>query len=200
MALSNDSVVLLLQALKTITQNPDQCFTAFDVTKALRSLTDENIRHRDVRNIIHTFHAQDFLKNYTRVSHTFDVNGDDHTAELYVPPNGDPYSYDPNQVIIDKTNLVSDEVDDEDEDEDGDISDEIDDIITAPKPTSDADLDKWTAGVTGVIASPPIKPPTAAPRRRNVGSPPIMGAAPAPSKSMLDKVKDRLKQKIKFWK
>ena len=100
MALSNDAVVLVLKALKGITGNPDQCFTAYDVTKATRSLTEDNIRHHDVREVIHTFYDQGFLNLYDRQSHSFwsDEDQDYRAAQLFVPPQGNPSSYDPDEV------------------------------------------------------------------------------------------------------
>jgi hypothetical protein len=100
MALSNDSVALLLKALKGITDNPNQCFTVYDVTKATRSLTEDNIRHVDVRDVMHTFYDQGFLNTYTRQPYTFwsDNDQDYRTAQLFVPPSGDPDAYDPNEV------------------------------------------------------------------------------------------------------
>jgi hypothetical protein len=100
MALSNDAVVLVLKGLKGITGNPDQCFTAYDVTKATRSLTEDNIRHHDVREVIHTFYDQGFLNLYDRQSHSFwsDADQDYRAAQLFVPPNGNPGSYDPDEV------------------------------------------------------------------------------------------------------
>jgi hypothetical protein len=110
MALSNDAVVLVLKALKGITGNPDQCFTAYDVTKATRSLTEDNIRHHDVREVIHTFYDQGFLNLYDRQSHSFwsDTDQDYRAAQLFVPPNGDPNSYNPDEVQMVKDDGDSD--------------------------------------------------------------------------------------------
>ena len=112
MALSNDAVVLVLKALKGITGNPNQCFTAYDVTKATRSLTDDNVRHLDVREVIHTFYDQGFLNLYTRQAHTFwsDAEQDYQTAQLFVPPNGDPSLYDPDEVQMVKDDSDNDAV------------------------------------------------------------------------------------------
>jgi len=112
MALSNDQVVLVLKALKGITGNPDQCFTAYDITKATRSLTDDNIRHSDVREIIHTFYDQGFLNLYARQGHSFwsDADQDYRSAQLFVPPNGNPSSYDPDEVQMVKDDSDNDTV------------------------------------------------------------------------------------------
>ena len=112
MSLSNDQVVLLLKALKGITGNPDQCFTAYDVTKATRSLTEDNIRHGDVREVVHTFYDQGFLNLYIRQHHDFWSNEDQdyRAAQLFVPPNGDPSSYDPNKVQMVKDDGDSSQV------------------------------------------------------------------------------------------
>ena len=99
MALTNETTVLMLQAVKTITQKQDQCFTAFDVTKVLRSLTPERIDHKDVRGLLHTFYSKGFLKNYTRTPHSFNHRGETCFAQLFVPPNGDPSAYNPDQIL-----------------------------------------------------------------------------------------------------
>lgn len=118
MSLSNTAVAVVLQALKGITANPDQCFTAYDVTKAARSLCDENIRHEDVRELLHTFFEQGMLKQYTRQPHNFWHNGRQIDAQLFCPPTGDPFAYDPDEVVMTKPDTDDDEVLLEDEDGD----------------------------------------------------------------------------------
>jgi anionic cell wall polymer biosynthesis LytR-Cps2A-Psr (LCP) family protein len=211
MSLSNETVVLLLQALKSITQDPNQCFTAFDVTKALRSLTAENVRHRDVRNIIHTFHKQDFLKSYTRVSHTFDQNGDDITAELYVPPNGNQYDYDPNQVLLikvvsddlssdDGSDDSSDAIDDllKDEDEDDEDDDEDDDGVTASDSIQGCEVKDIPPSVcaTGIQFAPAKPEPS---KQSNFVATPATNPPKPKRQTILDKVKSRFKSKITKW-
>lgn len=162
MSLSNDQVVLLLRALKGITGNPDQCFTAYDITKATRSLTEDNIRHGDVREVVHTFYDQGFLNLYTRQHHDFwsDADQDCRAAQLFVPPNGDPSSYDPHKV-----QMVKDDNDDGQvllQDSDGNA------LITvgavAQLPLSDDSADSVTPPDDSVVVNVVVSDPTAAPK------------------------------------
>jgi len=117
MSLTNEHAALLIRAFKGISSNPDQCFSAFDVTKATRSLTDDNVKHHQVREFVHALFDQGLLDPYDRIDHTFwDTNTNQNlTVKLFVPPGGDPYAYDPDQVKMVKT--LSDDDDDSDEPE-----------------------------------------------------------------------------------
>lgn len=101
MALNDNGVVNVLQALKGITSDPDQCFSVYDVTKATRNLTDENIRHNDVRELMHKFYDEGFLNKYTRTPRVFWRDGQQVNAQLFVPAGGDPDNYDPDEVTFD---------------------------------------------------------------------------------------------------
>jgi len=116
MALDNDTVVILLQALKSITAKSTQCFTAYDVTKALRSLAKTTIAHKDVRQVIHKFYDEDFLNQYSRESHVFQYMGDTIRSELFVPAGGDPNDYNPDDVVMLKVS-DNDKVDSEEDEE-----------------------------------------------------------------------------------
>lgn len=148
MSLTNDHAALVIRAFKGISANPDQCFTCYDVTKATRSITDDNIAHHEVREFIHALYDQGLLNNYNRIDHTFwDVNTNQNvTAQLFVPPTGDPYAYDPNEV-----QMVKEDTDDEGEGpdillEDGDGNPLI---TVSKKPTDEADVVSKVAGIDG---------------------------------------------------
>lgn len=114
MSLTNEHAALVIRAFKGISTNPDQCFTCFDITKATRSLTDDNIRHNEVRELVHALFDQGLLNVYNRIDHTFwdDSQGQNITAKLFVPPAGDPYAYDPSEVkMVKLDDLDSDELD-----------------------------------------------------------------------------------------
>lgn len=131
MPLSNAAVAVVLQALKSITADPDQCFTAFDVTKAARNLTGERISHDDVRELMHAFFDQGLLKNYQRIPRTFWHNGRQVDAQIFCPPNGDIFAYDPDQVTITK-------LDDHYQDDDVDLDDTLDPDVEDPVVQQDA--------------------------------------------------------------
>jgi len=129
MALSNDATNFVLRALQSLMATQGQCFTAFDVTKAARSLTDERIDHNDVRQVLHNLYDQGFLAGYTRMNHNIvTVPGGSNTwAQLFVPAGATPHTYDPSQVVMSKVataNATCGASCDEDEDEDEDESDE----------------------------------------------------------------------------
>ena len=52
---------LIIEVLDEKVQN-QEVFTAFDVTSAARSKTDDNIRHSDVRNIVNNAHGEAVLR------------------------------------------------------------------------------------------------------------------------------------------
>lgn len=110
MSLTNEHAALVIRAFKGISSNPDQCFTCYDVTKATRGLTDDNIRHNEVRELVHALFDQGLLNVYNRIDHTFWDNdqGQNITAKLFVPPAGDPYAYDPAEVKTVKLDSDSD--------------------------------------------------------------------------------------------
>lgn len=100
--LSNEAAAVVMEALSELRLDPDQSFTAYDVTKTARSLTDENIRHSEVRDLIHALYENDFLEDYYRNTHTFWVDGRQETAQLFTPLNADPTAYDPKSIQIKK--------------------------------------------------------------------------------------------------
>lgn len=104
--LTNETAAVVMEALSDITLNPDQSFTAYDITKAARSLTDENVRHSDVRELIHALYDHSFLTHYDRFPHTFWTNGRQETAQLFCPVTGDPNDYDPEDIQLIKQNAA----------------------------------------------------------------------------------------------
>jgi len=114
MGLSNEHAALVIRAFKGTTQNPNQCFTCYDITKAARSLTDDNIRHFEVRELVHALYDQGLLQPYNRVDHTFwDPDGTEYvTAKLFVPPGADCFAYDPTEIKLEK-DKTEDENDEE---------------------------------------------------------------------------------------
>jgi len=135
---TNDATNFILTALKGVMATPNQCFTAYDITKIARSLTKERINHEDVRQIIHNLYEQGFMGGYNRVTHTFQVANSGQTsdgtttAQLFVPSGSDQYSYDPNSVAMSIPNYGAptvNSVDDDDDDYDDydDYDDDYDD-------------------------------------------------------------------------
>lgn len=176
--LSNDATNFVLQALKGLMAVPGQCFTAYDVTKLARSLTKDRkvavISHDDVREVIHSLYDQGFLAGYQRIAHSFtNPNGQGIvTAQLFVPPNGSAWNYDPNKggssaaAILKQQNTTSDgaacdaascgdcECDEserdesEDDDFDADLDDELDEL--------DNDIDDDVEEMTAIIKKPGV--------------------------------------------
>ena len=67
-------------------------FTAHDVTIDARDTTDENVRHSEVRNIVHNeFLTGQFPANYNREEFLDLTNG--HTAICYYPDGKSPYDH-----------------------------------------------------------------------------------------------------------
>lgn len=199
MSLSNDAVVLVLKALKGITGNPDQCFTAYDVTKATRSLTEDNVRHHDVREVIHTFYDQGFLNLYDRQSHSFwsDADQDYRAAQLFVPAGGDPASYDPDEV-----QMVKDDGDDgqvllQDSSGTALITVGAVPILTDSAPDSSPD-DSVVVDVV-VSDSAAIPEPTITPSATSVAPAPAAARRPQQPGNLFDLIKKGLTKLPKFW-
>lgn len=99
MTLSNNTTNFLLQTLKSLMTAKSQCFTADDVTKSVRSLTEDYVDHNDVKDIVHTLFDQGFLDGFTCIKHNITTTDAPGTCvQLFVPPGGDPYTYDPQRV------------------------------------------------------------------------------------------------------
>lgn len=99
MSLNNDTTNFVLQALKSLMTAQGQCFTAHDVAKSVRSLTEEYVDQNDIKEVVHNLFDQGFLDGFTRINHniiTTDAPGT--WVQLFVPPGGDPYTYDLSQV------------------------------------------------------------------------------------------------------
>lgn len=164
MALTNDATNFVLQAIKGLMASPNQCFTAYDVTKAARSLTDERIDHNDVREVIHALYEQGFLAGYNRVTHMLPSRtGGRHDvpAQLFVPPGGSAFMYDPDQVVMTKLDQKCDdcecEEDSDSDDSDVDFDDFDDDSDDAGKiiPVARQDFSKFfppgIGGATSIL-------------------------------------------------
>lgn len=106
MAMAPEIVILVLGTLKKLT-NSGQCFTAFDITKAVRSQTEDNVRHDDVKVLAHQFFEQGFFNGFTREPHTFISGGVSTTAQLFIPPNGDASTYNPDKIRLEKDSAGS---------------------------------------------------------------------------------------------
>lgn len=149
MALNNETAALLVQSLKDITENANQCFTAYDITKSLRSLTDERIKHYDVRALVHAFYDHGFLDRYNRIDHIFYHNGSTNRVQLFVPLNGDPSTYDPDKIQIIKETEKSTEEQDASDPVPFDLS-----IGSTSSCIADAQSN-WSIGVTGIMGYRP---------------------------------------------
>lgn len=187
MALSNSAVTVVLQALKSITSHPDQCFTAYDVTKLARSLTTERIHHDEVRDLIHAFYDQGLMKQYQRLPHNFWQNGRQVQAQIFCPPNGDILAYDPDEV-----QFLDHSVDEEDLDEDQDLDfDDFDDASTPQVLQSPIQPQPALVGATPDISN---DPPKAAPKLLTSES------LPDPLTVIKEKIKGKLsKLSNMFW-
>lgn len=106
--LNAETTDAVMEALSDIMENPDQSFTAYDVTKAARSRTAANVRHADVRQLMHALYDNDFLTDYDRIDHTFWSDGRQEHAQLFCPViGGDPNAYDPSAIQINKQSAVT---------------------------------------------------------------------------------------------
>lgn len=154
--LTDTGVSAVMEALSEIRLDTTQSFTAYDVTKAARSLTDENIRHPDVRDLVHALYENDFLEDYFRASHTFWSDGRQETAQLFTPLGADPDDYDPHSIQLKKRSAVAQAV----KNVTGVISTDNPNAIFGSTgimsigPSIADDIAEGTIGVTGMQAAP----------------------------------------------
>lgn len=137
--LDNVTTDAVMAAIFDVTSDPTQCFTAYDVTKAARSRTSANVRHSDVRVLVHQLYDNDFLTDYDRLDHSFWSDGRQERAQLFCPVvGGDPSTYDPDAIQVNKQTAA-------------------DQALQGIKDT--ADPFRGMIGATGVVAyTPPSKP------------------------------------------
>lgn len=82
----------------------EQMFTHYDVTKFARSFTNDNVRHNDVRSyVVGVFEDPDNAPLDISGYDIDVVNVNGNQAVLYRPCYADPLSYDPNDIVTDKT-------------------------------------------------------------------------------------------------
>lgn len=107
----------ILAVLGTNVSN-GEVFTAYDVTKGSRLLTDENVRSRDVREIVHNEWQTNQMQNFNR-----------ELCTLNAPGNPQAFVYFPDGKASSDHPLVAPEVVDEDDDmtDDGGLSGDGDD-------------------------------------------------------------------------
>jgi hypothetical protein len=74
---------LIIEVLDEKVQN-GEVFTAFDITSAARSKTDDNIRHSDVRHIVGNEFSTQQMGNYDRELRTLDLSSSPQ-AFVYFP-------------------------------------------------------------------------------------------------------------------
>lgn len=212
--LTDSGALAVMQALSEIRLDTVQSFTAYDVTKAARSLTDENIRHSDVRDLVHALYENDFLEDYFRAAHTFWIDGRQETAQLFTPLGTDPNDYDPGNIQLEKQSAVSQAI----QNVTGATSLGSHGVIgvtgfqSVPNMPS---FEEGTSGVTGVQSTPcqvsdedePFTPITKAIPAEPADHPPIKAPQPDPAfkvtasgavqvdpMALVRKIKDRISQ------
>ena len=96
MFLTAGIVVATMQALKSLTADPTQCFTFYDITRTARSFTDEEISHSQVQELVTAFLEEGFMHNYDLTPHKFTVDGKTVSAQVFHTSCGDITNYQPN--------------------------------------------------------------------------------------------------------
>jgi len=107
--MDNEMVDQVKQIVSDLTAE-SKTFTAFDVTKILRNEKGLDARHYEVRQVLNGIWSDNGMPwNYTRVLHSFQVDGQDVQARLYMDNSNFPDSYDPNALGMNSTpDLVAD--------------------------------------------------------------------------------------------
>jgi len=84
-----------MHALKSLTRDPARCFTFYDITRIARTLTDEEISHKQVSALVSDFLREGFMPNYSISMHKLDLSGKQITCQLIHTPFGDVQNYQP---------------------------------------------------------------------------------------------------------